>query len=176
MDNRNIQTRDDETELKDLLGTWEVPPATSGLDRRVLAAYREVTARQPLWRRLVTFRIPLPVAFAGSALLVAMTAIGMHKQVSLTGKIVEVRTVTEIKTVEVPVVHEQIVTRIVYRDRKPDFLTQKMSTPKRGDDQKLAVANEADGNGYLTSTELTGFQPNADMSLKVIKRNAQNEK
>src|SRR6185369_2382302 len=177
MDNRNIQTRGDETELKDLLGAWEVPPATSALDRRVLAAYREVTARQPLWRRLFTFRVPLPVAFACCALLVAATAIGMHRAVSSTNEPAQIKTVIETKTVEIPVVRETVVTKIVYRDRKPNLLVQTKSPAKtRGDNQRLAVANEADGNGYLTNTELTGFQPNADMNLKVIKRNAQNEK
>jgi hypothetical protein len=176
MDKRNNMNRDAEAnaQLKDLLNTWEVPPASSGLDRRTLAAYRELTARQPLWRRLLTFRIPLPVAFAGCALLVSVTAVTMHRPASSTLARVEIRTVTETKTVQVPVVQEKIVTQIIYRDRKPAPLTP--STPSRNDNQKLAVANEANGQDYLTNTELTGFQPNAEMSLKVIKRNAQNEK
>jgi hypothetical protein len=176
MDQKNIQNRGDETDaqLKDLLNTWAVPPASSRLDSRTLAAYRVTTAREPAWRRLLVFRIPLPVAFACGVLLVAATAIAMHRPISSATTQVQIKTVTETKTIEVPVVKERVVTRIVYRDRKPAQVAQ--STPKRDDDQKLAVANEADGNGYLTNTELTGFQPNADMSLKVIKRSAQNEK
>ena len=175
MEKRYPQNPDGETgsQLKDLLNEWQVPPASDDLDRRTIAAFRTATLRQPLWRRLFTFRIPLPVAFACCALLVAITAIGMHGRVSLSVPVVEVRTVTEVKTIEVPVVQKEIVTHIIYRDRKPAQVA--LSTPKL-DDQKLAVANEANGNGYLTNTELTGFQPNADMTLKVIKRNVQNEK
>jgi hypothetical protein len=179
MDKNTIQNRSDETgtHLKDMLNTWQVAQPSSGLDRRVLAAYRVATARQTLLGRIMTFRIPLPVALTCCALLVTATAIVMHNVGGSGSATVQVRTVTEIKNVEVPVVRETVVTRVVYRDRKPAEVAQKApSTPTRGVNQRLAVANEVDGQGYLTNTELTGFQPNSDMSLKVIKRNAQNEK
>src|SRR5882724_5270552 len=157
MEKNNSQNRGDETDthLKDMLNTWQVSQPSSGLDRRVLAAYRVATAQQTLWSRIMTFRIPLPVALTCCALLVTATTIVMHKVGSSGPATFEVRTVTETKNVEVPVVHETVITRVVYRDRKPaETAQQSRSTPSRGVNQRLAVANEVDGQGYLTNTEL----------------------
>jgi hypothetical protein len=58
-------------ELAALLRKWEEPQVPAGLDARVIEAYRSGLVREPLWKRLFTFRlsVPLPVALAALVLL-----------------------------------------------------------------------------------------------------------
>jgi hypothetical protein len=58
-------------ELQRLLEEWTVPAVPDTLDRRVRASFRAQLGRAPLWKRLLTtsVRIPLPVAVAALLLL-----------------------------------------------------------------------------------------------------------
>ena len=60
-----------DTRLTALLRTWEEPQVPTGLDTRILAAYREQVQRVPLWKQLLSLRVsvPLPVAVAALLLL-----------------------------------------------------------------------------------------------------------
>jgi hypothetical protein len=60
----------DDRELRDLLREWRVANAPRSLDERVLQP------RAPLWQALFTgsIRIPVPVALAVAAILLALTA------------------------------------------------------------------------------------------------------
>ena len=69
------ETERDE-ELQRLLARWSASSLPEGMDDRMLAAYRRQTGGgQPLWKRLLTasVRVPLPVA-VGVLLLLIVTA------------------------------------------------------------------------------------------------------
>lgn len=80
-------------------------------------------------------------------------------------KIVEVPVVKE-KIVEVPVIKEKIVTRTVYIEKKSNdsnFLTA--ST-----ENNLALNSSIKDGEYLTTTNLEGFQPVAEIKAKITKK------
>jgi hypothetical protein len=60
-------------ELARLLQEWSVPAVPDRLDARVKTLFRARSPRVPLWRRLftVSIRVPLPVAVAVLLLLLA---------------------------------------------------------------------------------------------------------
>jgi len=67
-------------ELARLLQEWAVPAVPDSLDQRVTALYRSRIPRRPLWQRLLTaqIRVPLPVAVALIAAL--LVAVWMHRK------------------------------------------------------------------------------------------------
>jgi hypothetical protein len=97
-------------ELDGLLREWKAPPAPGHLRAAVLQA-----ARGTRWRRMWTasFRIPVPLA----ACLALFLAIGGWWLSRPAAPRVIVRTEVRTERVEVPVVTERVVPRIVYRDR-----------------------------------------------------------
>ena len=67
--------------LQQLLRKWEAPVVPDGLDERVLQAYRRQTGtKEPLWKRLFTssIRVPLPVAMMVALLLVVTVALALR--------------------------------------------------------------------------------------------------
>jgi hypothetical protein len=104
-------------ELNRLLASWQTPETPGELDQRVLASYRRHFNRRRSWRRWLTgsIRIPVPIAAAavlllcGTSFLAARKATGfpiLNPPAAVSMKIVEV---------QVPVVQEKIVTRVVYK-------------------------------------------------------------
>jgi anti-sigma factor RsiW len=79
-------TTDDRETIRDeklrrLLRKWEAPSVPDGLDERVLEAYRRQTGtRQPLWKRLLTssIQVPLPVAMMVALLLAVAVALALQ--------------------------------------------------------------------------------------------------
>jgi hypothetical protein len=113
-------------ELDELLRKWESPVAPARLRAAVFPG--AATSR---WRRLwhASIRIPVPAGLA-MALAIAMVvalAIG-RRPAQATGL------VTKIERVEVPVIQERVITRIVYRDRvaaqQMGVATQQMDVQK----------------------------------------------
>jgi len=100
----NQELNDHELDL--LLREWKVPHAPSRVRARVFAR-----SDRPWWRRIWTasIRIPLPVA----ACLALALALGGWRWLAPP----QPRVVIKTERVEVPVVTERIVTRLVYRDR-----------------------------------------------------------
>jgi hypothetical protein len=99
-------------ELDDLLRKWESPAAPA----RLRAAVFPETAR-PWWHRLwhASIRIPVPVGFA----LSIAVALAISRWPAPAPGVTAPRAVTKTERVEVPVIQERVVTRIVYRDRVP---------------------------------------------------------
>ena len=76
------ETERDE-ELQRLLARWSASSLPEGMDDRMLAAYRRQTGGgQPLWKRLLTasVRVPLPVAVGVLLLLIVTAALARRRR------------------------------------------------------------------------------------------------
>jgi hypothetical protein len=64
-----------------LLEQWTAPAVSDSLDERVLASYRREIGAVPLWRRLLStsIRVPLPVAVAAMLLLLVAMAFALRR-------------------------------------------------------------------------------------------------
>jgi hypothetical protein len=79
------------------------------------------------------------------------------------------------KIVEVPVVREKIITRVVYLDRnKQNGIQAKRINPKLPGN--IALNNSIAENGYLTQINLEGFQPASEITTTVIKGEGNDKK
>jgi hypothetical protein len=130
-------------ELHDLLKNWEAPATPPSLKGKVLEQYRKQQKWD--WRRPFSgsLRVPVPIAcltavlIGGLAIAVFMPKAGPLPTITPPPQIVA-------RVVEVPVVRERIVTRIVYRNRA-------IPSPIRG-------------------INLREFQPVASLVPRIIKR------
>lgn len=171
----DLEELDADSELQALLGKWPTPASLRALDQRVLLSYRAQTTRVPWWRRMLTSTISLPVPVAAALVLVpALAAAALLGQRQLPAPQAPPIIVERIKAVEVPVVRERVVSRIVYREKKPAPASS--ARPKSAlESMSLALASGDNLQGYFTDTNLAGFQPNAEMNFKVIKKADKNE-
>ena len=115
-------------------------------------------------------RIPLPAAFAAVLLLcvVSFTALSRGQVNHIPpAPIAQV----EVQTVHVPVVHEKVVTQVIYRDRK-------RSKPLAIDYGNLntATATAKPVKDPAAKLNLVGFKPAAQVKMTIIKGNDQDEK
>lgn len=115
--------------------------------------------------------VPLPLAIA----LVVAAALLIPFAIRVARKDVQPNTATIVRVpVEVPVVQEKIVTRVVYRDRQPV-----VRTTKRATETSRADSTFAKSQGSRTETmpmSLSGFKPSDEIKLTVIKGGVPNEK
>jgi hypothetical protein len=124
-------------------------------------------------RRLAASSVRLPVPAAAAFVLVLGLSIffALHARGQAVNSPAAPATVVEIKTVEVPVVHEKVITRVVYIER----------TRHRGEtaadplarSQSPQTGAEAAGSKALS---LIGFKPTDQVKLKVIKGSYRDEK
>jgi hypothetical protein len=166
----------EDAELRRLLHAWEAPSSSDGSRARLLAAYRGRVARPPLWRRALTssVRVPLPVA-ACAALAFALAAYALVARGTQTNAVATKTadtTAPVVKVVEVPVVEERVVERVVYVEKKE-------RTPARPPKAQLAsVSRENSGRGhnsasdasYVTPVDMAVFQPAGDINFRIVKR------
>lgn len=165
----------EEKDFKSLLEKWQVAPSPPSLDQRVMTSYHAQTARPSWWRRMLTASIPVPVP-AAAALVVVMVLGAAALTRPLPAPMPQAPTIVErIKTVEVPVVQEKVVQRIVYRARETAMASQAKPLPAP-ESISLAIGSEENSQSYFTDTNLKGFQPNSEMKLKVIKKADGDEK
>lgn len=106
-------------DLRSLLREWQVPSMSSSIEERVLTAHR------PWWRFLLNgyVRVPVPLACCIVLLLAAAEAWRWTRP----ARTVVPRVVVKTERVEVPVVRERVVTKLVYKKR-PAFA----DTPEHG--------------------------------------------
>jgi hypothetical protein len=173
--NGSIEEAEEERELRSLLDKWQAPSSLNSLDQRVFISFREQTERSPFWRRMLTSSVSLPAPVA-AAFIIALVLGTMTLLRQRSAPAPQAPTIVErIKTIEVPVVQERVVERIVYRERRSALASQTRSllAPQS---MSLAMASGEDAQSYFTDTNLAGFQPNAEMNFKVIKKADKNEK
>lgn len=180
-----------DAELTALLRTWEAPPQDAGARSRLLADFRASVRRAPLWRRVLTaqVRVPLPVAAClGLALLLSLYALGARA----TSRVAPAAAQAEaaVRVVEVPVIKERVVTNIVYVEKKERGAARVVST--RADAREsLAQRNERDVEtpqsaepahspeshaGYYTRVDMNDFQPTNEVKLRIVSRGGTDEK
>jgi hypothetical protein len=185
-------------ELTALLRTWEVPARDAGARSRLLADFRASVRPAPLWRRALTaqVRVPLPVAAClGLALLGSLYALVTRA----TAVRVEPAAVqsnaqpTAVRIVEVPVVQERVVTRMVYVEKSKRGAARVVSTraPEREelarrDDKNEGGAEASQSDepaqsreaqaGYFTRVDMNDFQPAGEVKLRIVSRGGTDEK
>jgi hypothetical protein len=174
-------TAPEDDEIRDILSYWAIKGAPSSLDDRVLASYREHFNGVPLWRRVLigSIPVPIPVAAAAALLLTLASYFALRNQspVGLDGP--QVTRIDDLpRIVEVAVPRERTVTRRVYVDKRIVGKQPVRDKPSGNRSARLAPVdrNEEDKGAYLTRTDLSGFQPARDMSIRVIRRSEDNEK
>lgn len=112
----------------------------------------------------LTVPVPAPVALAllvACAVLIPVAIRATRQTVAQIPSIVRV-------PVEVPVIHEKIVTRVVYRDRTRPVRTSKRMVNAPKVDGAFAESHKPD--------VLAGFKPSEEVKLTVIKGGSTNEK
>lgn len=122
-----------------------------------------------LVRRLATASVPVPVAVVLIILIGLSIAFAMQARRQPAAELLSGPAPAVIRTVEVPLIHERTVTRIVYRDRSRDReeRTARIKS-KLTDKPNLSLAN--------APISLIGFRPTSDPKLTIIKGSYRDEK
>lgn len=121
-------------------------------------------------------RVPLPVAAAALMLLLAVSSFvvwSARRQV-LTASVPSTSVIT--KTIEVPVIQEKVVTRVVYVEK---YRNRTRNAPGRLDQPANAPTGLAQANPDASGTpaiSLVGFKPTDQVKLKVVKGSYHDEK
>lgn len=163
---------DEDAELRQLLLAWEAPDESAAARARLLAAFRERAARPPLWRRLLTssVRVPLPVAacaalaFALSAY--ALVALGTRAQATATTN----TPAPVVKVVEVPVVEERVVERVVYVEKKARAAARPAQRQLASAGRSASASRPASDASYVTPVDMAVFEPAGEMNFRIVKR------
>jgi len=184
-DNRLEELLPEDRELKSLLESWPAPAALPSLDRRVMAAYREQTAaasatKLSLWKRIFAVSVPVPVAAAAMVLLMGAAWMAGRARGTVTINLPAPDAQTE-RVIEVPVERERIVTRTmpvnVCRHRKeqpPQPLTEKLAAEKK--QPRTLLQSSGEDQIYFTRADLAGFEPVAEVQIRITKGGQTNEK
>ena len=138
--------------------------------RKVAKTPRKVLGFAPLRLCARIFLFPVPV---GIAVLVACSMLGLIAIRSARQQVSRPVNTTVVQVpVEVPMVQEKIVTRIVYRERRSKRL-QQTGVPTKAESTfaKLQKPQNKD-----IPASLTGFKPTDEIKLTVIKGGSSNEK
>jgi hypothetical protein len=200
-----------DSELTALLHEWEAPAPSARSRERLLAEFRTSVGRAPLWRRALSaeLRVPLPVAACALvALLASAFALATPKRgatnraeattttqaASATEREVSTAHEPAVKTVEVPVERERIITRYVYVERG----ARAAEARRLGESQEPLAARRVEAQGesasqparaalprtgtaaepasYYTRVDMADFEPADDMKIRIVKRGKADEK
>ncbi|HVG29477.1 MAG TPA: hypothetical protein VM864_07130 [Pyrinomonadaceae bacterium] len=157
-----------------------IPPA--GATRRPTPTTARLSSYAARLRRVLstTWRVPAPAAVAAALLVVCLSILAARPAPAPLAVESPSRAdiPVEVRTVEVPVVREKIVTRTVYVARGEGPRADRSTRAVRvGAAQDLARAGGGDGAGsHDGADKLAGFRPASDAKLRVIKGNFANEK
>ena len=205
--------------LSKLLHESSIPAASSASDKKLMMAFRQkhINSPKPVlwWQKIFTgsINIPRPV-FALALILIfaaVMTAnlIGRNSAIlSDANKLKAISSLMRapenvsipaanlevVKIIEVPVVKEHIVTKVVYVEQQKISSSKKQTKPT-GSAQTITSNNVkfnnvkqklvAPGlemrdvlaeNGYFTRTDLTNLQPASEPKIRIIREEKTNEK
>ncbi len=183
------ETREWMVSLSSLLQVNRIDSPSTRMDERVAETFREnyTPTQRPFWQHVVlgSFVIPKP-AFA-TLLILAVAAQWFAFQIGKTNATsisvpaaidafstspVQIAAVSETKTVvvEVPVIRERIVTRTRYVVASG---TNQKSREKRDAGSESNTSSSYSSiayNGYVANVNLQGFQPTAEIGVRIIRR------
>jgi len=129
-----------------------------------------------LLQRLATASVSVPVPVAAVLIVLFGLSIGFAAH-SRRQSIAEPHSGTlsvVTKTVEVPVIHERTITRVVYRERSPGPSRRKTSQPDRTGPNAVFARRNVPTQG--TPISLVGFKPTNEVKLTIIKGSYRDEK
>jgi hypothetical protein len=173
-----------EPDFNEALKAWDAPAVPASLDQRVFASYHEHLQRAPFWKRWITasIRVPAPLAAAAALLFliaggVALAALKRTPAQTAVMPNPGVTTITKTEIVEVPVVKERVVTRVVYVE-KPASAPALHAAQLLGTSQprEIKLASHVAGDNAYTNVDLSGFQPVEEMTVRIIKGSTANER
>jgi hypothetical protein len=198
--------------LDQLLEKAPAPPAPSALlDQKLMKAFerhnKEALKSPAWWQRIFVGSVSIPKpAFAAILLAIAaaITATIMIERnrsasseigtslpaLSIVSAPLPPEIIEKTKIVEVPVIKERVVTRVVYveRENSEAIKSQKALSARNGNDgnmQKqilkegdtnLAMNGSVEDGGYVTRANLTGFQPATELKTRIIQEGKPGEK
>ncbi|HEX8500404.1 MAG TPA: hypothetical protein VF659_07440 [Pyrinomonadaceae bacterium] len=193
-----------DAELTALLREWEAPSPSDASRARLLAGFRATARPAPLWRRALAaqVRVPLPVAAcAALALLLSPLAFGARPWGQDAARPSDAAAEPAVRVVEVPVVQERVVTRVVYVEKKerggargaaPQADVGRASFPSlaaagaapaakrpepRAEGEPATPATPAETSaGYFTRVNMEDFQPTGEVKIRVLSRGGVDEK
>lgn len=84
-------------------------------------------------------------------------------------KIIEVPVIKE-KIVEVPVIKEKVITRTVYIEKNRKTEKENKILPNSTTNNDVAMESSIKENGYVTQTDLKGFQPVSQVKIKITRK------
>lgn len=175
---------DADAELHALLEQWRAPDGTHALDRRLLASFRaEVQAPASFWKRVLSTRVSVPVPALAAAfvlLVVVPLAIAMRsavvRPVAPAQQLVAPQEAMPDRIVEVPVIKERVVTRVVYVERERAMKreearqTRATRTAARSSSNSVVAAREPQQmNERTRAATMAGFKPADEVKLRIIK-------
>ncbi|MDQ3747208.1 MAG: hypothetical protein M3444_22790 [Acidobacteriota bacterium] len=197
-----------DAELRELLRAWEAPQASARSRERLLADFRAHARRAPLWRRALRaeLRVPLPVAACALVALLSLLAFaarsatrtqqskavapdaanvgpaptsGAAQTSDATGtQVSDADGATNVKVVEVPVVRERVVTRIVYVEKKERLGARPGAALAAERERRARDGEQASGaaSSYFTRVDMEDFQPADEMKIRIVRKGKGDEK
>ncbi|HEX8845177.1 MAG TPA: hypothetical protein VF791_11065 [Pyrinomonadaceae bacterium] len=150
-----------------------------------LAGGAQVERKAPFWKRIFAMRLPVPVPIAALAVMAflvvsifALRPSGVETAPKVTAQEPHVAPAPTI--IEVPVIQEKLVTRVVYREKRLAGRTEarRVESSPQQNELQLNAPNSAKDSGedrLFTQASLAGFQPPDEMRIRLIKRNNSDE-
>ena len=121
-------------------------------------------------------RVPVPVAAAASVLLFgALGFFAWHSRRPVNAAPAQITSVIT-KTVDVPVVHEKVVTHIVYVEKNRSRSRSVPNQPDRAEPAATGLAQASPAASETTAISLVGFKPTDHVKLKIMKGSYRDEK
>ncbi|MDQ3713355.1 MAG: zf-HC2 domain-containing protein [Acidobacteriota bacterium] len=189
--------REQTASLSCLLQVSRAALPAADFDKRMMKSFRRhhAAASQSWWRRVVFGSLVVPKPAFATLLILVLAGLWLAFQigkissstVSMTAPFINTNEIfipaeTTIQTVmvEVPVIKEKTVTRMIYVREQRNNKNEKNEKNKSSADSQqnnlpLYSSTVAD-NGYFTDVSLKGFQPSAEINAKIIKEVKEDEK
>ncbi len=144
------------------------------LDRLRRAHGERRVERSALWKRFFAARLRVPVPLAALVVLLSIVSTTLWLRTRSMGQVAlapAAPSPVAAGTVEVPVVREKVLTRVVYVERKGRRgRVAPQQTPAAAVDRAGLIAREdSAASTPLVRTGLAGFQPADDVKLTIIK-------
>lgn len=145
-----------DAELEQWLAAWQPPEVPARLDAEVRAAYRRAFPPRPWWRRWLTVSVRVPLPLAAAIGIVLCAALWLSTRSAMNWLPPPVANVPPTKFVEVPVVQERLVTRVIY-----------VKSNKGGEKRLVQPATALRVKTIPKQTDLAGFRPVSEIRLEI---------